>query len=261
MKLQILSDLHLEFSRTRSTFRFQKAPGVDALILAGDIHAHLGIFALREELAEFKDVPILYVPGNHEYYGQDLRRAQSERLEIEQRIGDQFPNLHVLDDKQVNLRDGARTIKFIGSTLWTETNGDWFTHNILRRAMSDFAGAIKNGNDYLHPNDTDQLHRQARAFIGMALGERPELDSVVITHHLPHPVCVHPKYERDALNPAFVTDLDAVFDLNRNIKLWVHGHTHEKVDATVYGTRIVCNPYGYPHERKRQFDPLFTVDV
>ena len=30
--------------------------------------------------------------------------------------------------------------------------------------------------------------------------------------------------------------------------LWIHGHTHTFFDYVVSGTRVVCNPRGYPGE-------------
>ena len=63
MKLHILSDLHLEFST------FQPPPtDADVIVLAGDIDkGNKGIYWARET---FPAKPILYVPGNHEFYAR-----------------------------------------------------------------------------------------------------------------------------------------------------------------------------------------------
>jgi predicted phosphodiesterase len=61
-KLHILSDLHQEFSS------FQP-PSTDAdiIILAGDIwKGNKGVYWARDT---FPDKPIVYVMGNHEFYG------------------------------------------------------------------------------------------------------------------------------------------------------------------------------------------------
>jgi hypothetical protein len=33
--------------------------------------------------------------------------------------------------------------------------------------------------------------------------------------------------------------------------LWIHGRTHVPCDYKLFGTRVVCNPKGYPSERQR----------
>ena len=34
-------------------------------------------------------------------------------------------------------------------------------------------------------------------------------------------------------------------------RLWLHGHTHAPRDYVVGTTRVVCNPRGYPHEKRK----------
>lgn len=65
MKLHILSDIHLEFQE------FDPPDvGANVIILAGDIHVkNKGI---RWALDKLPKVPILYVLGNHEYYGKAI---------------------------------------------------------------------------------------------------------------------------------------------------------------------------------------------
>ncbi|MHB9051189.1 MAG: metallophosphoesterase, partial [Thiomonas delicata] len=64
MRLQLLSDLHLE----TETFSPQPAPGADVLVLAGDIDAqHTGL----DRFAEWP-VPVLFVAGNHEFDNKDF---------------------------------------------------------------------------------------------------------------------------------------------------------------------------------------------
>lgn len=62
MKLQILSDLHLELSKFEPF-----ATDADIIVLAGDIALEdNGIIWAR---AVFPNKEIIYVPGNHEFYG------------------------------------------------------------------------------------------------------------------------------------------------------------------------------------------------
>lgn len=71
MKLHILNDLHLEFS----TFDPPQTDA-DVVVLAGDIDkSDKGVYWAREA---FPNKQILYVPGNHEFYG--ARRLETLHL-------------------------------------------------------------------------------------------------------------------------------------------------------------------------------------
>jgi Icc-related predicted phosphoesterase len=81
-----------------------------------------------------------------------------------------------------------------------------------------------------------------------------------VTHHLPHRLSIHRKYEEDGLNPAFTSDLDRL--VRPPVALWIHGHTHESFNYEVNGTQVVCNPRGYmPIEQNAAFDPHLVVEV
>jgi Icc-related predicted phosphoesterase len=85
--------------------------------------------------------------------------------------------------------------------------------------------------------------------------------TVVITHHLPHPLCVDQAYRTHPLNPAYMTNLDMYIE-EYDIDVWVHGHTHSNVDVEVHGTRIICNPRGYyPKDLNGGFDEQFHFEV
>jgi Icc-related predicted phosphoesterase len=46
------------------------------------------------------------------------------------------------------------------------------------------------------------------------------------------------------------------------VALWIHGHTHESMDYTLAGTRVVCNPRGYlPDEPNPGFEAGFVVEL
>jgi predicted phosphodiesterase len=61
MRIRVLSDLHLEF-------REWNPPKADAdvVVLAGDIH--VGVKGIEWARRSFPAIPIVYVPGNHEFY-------------------------------------------------------------------------------------------------------------------------------------------------------------------------------------------------
>ena len=86
MKIQLLSDLHLE---VHPHFEPTPAPGADVLVLAGDVGSYQSGSQLVDAdfgLARFSPklgwpVPVLFVPGNHEYDGQDFDQAHNRLRE------------------------------------------------------------------------------------------------------------------------------------------------------------------------------------
>jgi Icc-related predicted phosphoesterase len=85
--------------------------------------------------------------------------------------------------------------------------------------------------------------------------------TVVVTHHLPASSSIAKRYANDPLNPAFASSLESLIEAYRPV-LWIHGHTHQPLDYELFGTRVVCNPRGYPGEHVRNgFRPDLTVVV
>src|SRR5690606_35705247 len=93
------------------------------------------------------------------------------------------------------------------------------------------------------PEDALREHEQSRTWLSTELAKPYYGRTVVITHHGPHPLSVHPRYSGDATNAAFVSDLS---ELLKWPQLWLHGHVHDSFDYRVHGYRVVANPRGYP---------------
>lgn len=249
MNVAVFSDLHLEFSD------WVPPPlQVDVVVLAGDIH--IGDAAFTWARRHFGNTPVVYVPGNHEYFKSDMPAAL-ERM----RLGARRHDITLLHNGEADL-DGVR---FLGTTLWTDfefygagTAEVEHFMSVARRRMRDYEFIDFERGRALTPELTRDLHQEQRAWLSERLeagGDRP---TVVVTHHLPHRGSVHPKYEGDATNPAFVSDLAHLF--RESVKLWVHGHTHESVDYAVGATRVVCNPRGYvPYQPNAAFNPALVV--
>lgn len=104
MKLYILSDLHLEFGPF-----VPPQVEVDVIILAGDIHT--GTRGIEWAVQYFPDRPVLYVVGNHEYYGN-----ASPRLLDTMRKKTEGSSVHILENTAVELGE----VTFYGCTLWTD---------------------------------------------------------------------------------------------------------------------------------------------
>jgi predicted phosphodiesterase len=104
MRLHILSDLHLEFEPFTP-------PVVEAevVILAGDVST--GRNGLKWALKTFPDRPVIYVLGNHEFYGQKLQKLIKELQELADGT-----NIHLLENGSCCIGD----VVFLGATLWTD---------------------------------------------------------------------------------------------------------------------------------------------
>jgi len=264
MKIQIASDLHLEHLE----WRFQNYRGVeptdaDVLVLAGDIAN--GARAL--ELFQDWPCPVIYVPGNHEYYGSSLVKVQAELTEKVQTC----PNITVLAPGVTEV-DGVR---FIGCTLWTDYC--LFGEQYLELAMTNCAKYLPDhtvikveGEIPFSPVIARELHLQQKEWLLSKLEEPFAGKSVVVTHHAPAPGSLHPMFEKDLVSAAFVSDLTSMLGV---AALHIHGHTHHSFDYGVRGTRVIANPMGYckgvkvvaiPDQLRREnpnFNPRLVVKI
>ncbi len=250
MKILVLSDLHNEFTV------FEPArTDADVVVLAGDIdNGDGGIVWAREA---WPDGKIIYVIGNHEYYGGDF----AETLALLRRSAKE-QNVLLLEDNEVVI-DGVR---FLGATLWTDF--EFFGAENKEAAMSvgesrlnDFR-LIRYGQDgTFSPSDAVELHRKSLAWLTARLNEPFAGPTVVVTHHLPSIKSVPERFMDTPLSACFVSNLDYLFG---KMKVWIHGHTHDNFDYVVNGTRVVCNPRGYVTSRGAEnadFDPSKIVEL
>lgn len=89
MKIRVLSDLHLENDEPELVPHAH----ADLIVLAGDIHNHAA--GPRWAAQTFDDtVPVVYVPGNHEYYGGEFGALESALIDA----AAQVDNVHVLNN-------------------------------------------------------------------------------------------------------------------------------------------------------------------
>ncbi len=244
MRLRILSDLHLEI------WPIALPPAdADLVILAGDIAT--GPDGIEWARRAF-DVPVIYVPGNHEPYDREFWATQTAM-----RTAARGTRVELLEC-------GERVIagvRFLGCALWTDYSlargaERPATIEAARKINPDYR-VIRNGERTFAPEDAMALHREHRAWLAQAL-ERPfEGTTVVVTHFAPHPGSIAPAYAGHPANPGFVVDLNSMMG---RAPLWVHGHTHTFFDYRASGTRIVCNPRGYPKE-PTGFRADFVVEI
>ena len=265
MKIQLASDLHLEKLpeklREYVPHLITPAPEADLLVLAGDIHNDVAAIEL------FKDwpVPVLYVPGNHEFYGVGWPGALTHM-----RRACEGTAVTLLDKDEIVIGG----VRFLGATLWSdfEINRNIPVETAMRAAQTrllDFF-EIKTQMGFLQAKNTRTEHLNARSWLKGELVDKPfDGKTVVITHHAPHPLSISPRYIGDALNGAFVSNLT---DLLFHADLWLHGHCHAGFDYQVGRCRVVSNPAGYvlnrpqvaagevPLWENKHWQPEFVID-
>lgn len=253
MKLNVLSDLHLGFGGL-------ERPGNDAdvVILAGDIARP------REAVAWALgfDKPVLYVLGNHEFYGSSLDAVVQEVRDL--CAGTQ---VHLLDNSERVIG----SVRFLGTTLWTDF--ELFGHgerrdtaiNQAQHLIRDF-GRIRfaeGSSAVFTPADSVALFQRNAAWLDEQLATAHAGPTVVITHHAPSRQSIHPRFADSPLNACFVSDAEHLVDSGR-VQLWIHGHTHDSFDYRVNGTRVLCNPRGYAKagvNENPHFDPHLMIEV
>jgi len=244
MRVYLLSDVHLEFTPF-------VPPAVDAevVILAGDIDVGTRGLAWAERMF---DCPILYVAGNHEYYGGHLSRTLEKLRAL------QTERVRVLERDAVTIGG----VRFLGATAWTDysaTGNAAWAQRQAQAQMNDFRRIRTDGYRRVRPADFIQQCQQALIWLRDRLAVAHGGPTVVITHHAPS--------LRSLQHSAYAgTDLDAAYAnaweplMGPSIDLWVHGHVHEAVDYVIAGTRVVCNPRGYPGEDSG-FDPGLILEL
>jgi len=250
MKVQILSDLHLECASF-----VPPLTSADVVILAGDIG--VGERGLQWARDIF-DAPVIYVPGNHEYHNPELSMSEHKIMMQDVVAG---THVHLLDNSVVVI-DGVRVI---GTTMWTDLmHAPSALHCDVDRIVVDYeAGRNADGLLHFSTDYAQSLFEANRRWLQTQLLTPFAGRTVVVTHHAPTQLSLHAQFVANAWNPCFMSDLEHL--MGDSVALWVHGHTHNNFDYRVNGTRVVCNPRGYPHPfggwENPRFDPTMIVEV
>jgi Icc-related predicted phosphoesterase len=268
MKIQLVSDLHLEFEDVN----IKNESNADVLILSGDI---LVADDLRNQPADLSlaDIPdegygrarralryrdfflrvsfqfkhVIYIMGNHEHYHGKFDKSAGI---IRETIGYlNIHNIHLLD-RDIKEIDG---VHFVGGTMWTDCNkGDPMTQYHLEHCMTDFRVIRIAGENFKKflPMRTVMEFTKTRDYFKTVIENLPKDAKIVVcSHHAPSHLSIHEIYKNDTLmNGGYSSDLSEFILDHPQIKLWTHGHMHNNFDYMIGDTRVVCNPKGYPGE-------------
>lgn len=264
-KIQVISDLHLEFD----SFFKPSQSGSDILILSGDIcvaeYFNRNYPSKYFEIAlKFKEFfrycsqnwsSVVYVMGNHEHY----HGTYNNTYDILKETISSFKNIYLLENESISIED----ILFYGCTLWTDCDKfNPMAQMEIRYSMNDYR-LIKNVSHRasypisLIPDDTCNIFVNSVTKMKEFLELNKETPCVIVTHHSPSFNSVSPIYHSAGyMNNGYYSDLEYLIEQNPQIRLWTHGHMHNTSDYMIGSTRVYCNPRGYNNE-----NPNFRTEV
>jgi predicted phosphodiesterase len=242
MKISIISDLHTE----GSSYRISESNS-DLILMAGDICT----VKSKNGFVNKSNVPVIAVPGNHEYYGGEMMAAKIRMK--------QNNSIKYLDCESVIING----VKIIGCTLWPVFNEVLAKdRNYIAHVINDFKQILNDGSPLLIP-DMHLLGGMNRKWLREELKVKHSGPIIVMTHFLPSEKSVDPQFKDEkVLNKYFVSDVEDL--IGPPVNLWIHGHTHSSVDYTLNGTRVICNPKGYVRRNdveNLKFNPSLTIDI
>jgi predicted phosphodiesterase len=249
VKIRLLSDLHLEGYRY-----YYEYAGEDIVVLAGDIHTQGRHDFILDQIPTA--VQILFVAGNHEYYGAVFETANEYFKDLENK----YSNFKFLNNESASIRD----VEFFGGTMftnWELDNDVWTAKQRAKDGIADFEWISKIGRDGQERRwNTDDHLQEHLAYTERLVQWKNKLAEkrVVISHFVPHPEGSDPKFAGSALNPYFISNMEQYMT---GVDVWLYGHTHSSCDKVINGCRLVCNPRGYGTENAHGFINDLIVEV
>ncbi len=259
MKIQIFSDIHLEFGRSMPELDYHiEIPDMEAdlVVAAGDIGTGtMGATWLRNR---FPKSQVVYVMGNHEYYGGRIPGAKEKIM----RCLKMHNNIHVLDDEILTIKDW----KLFACTLWTDFNLNGNPEQAMshsRSIMNDYR-SIEYEDRKLEPLDTMTLHYRSRKKIESFLQENDPSQSIIITHHSPCYQSIEGSRINAIERSSYTSDMIRLIE-EYQPAYWIHGHIHRTMEYNVGKTKIIQNGLGYPETSSPacnpDFDPECVIEV
>lgn len=244
MKLLVYSDLHLDLYPLKLQLEPDFLQTIDVVVLAGDItEGSKGLHWARET---FPDKAIVYVDGNHEFYGQNWDKHVDAMRELARQR-----EIHYLENDAITIGG----VRFLGCTLWTD-----FALQGADTKLEAMSTARQRMNDYkrikispqpelywqlkhrLFPAMAARRHQESRRWLEEQLSQGDPQNTVVVTHHAPHPRSMPEDFAGHPLSPCYASALDGLMG---RAHTWIHGHIHDSANYFVGGTRVVSNPRGY----------------
>lgn len=284
MKIQYISDLHLEYHKNNNVFsRIKKLPDCENICVLGDIgYPESQIYQDFMNYCSENWKNVFWVMGNHCYYHKpktDIKIIS----EIEQYVKQICPknvyfmnNDYLFLNKQTNkvskfIDQEFHTddyIKIIGSTLWS--NIDDYTVSQSNDYKQIYAHRVVNNFNIdmfrkLKPDITRLMFQTSKQFILDEIKEN--ISCLIITHHGTHPFC-QGHYLGSPLESGYATYIPEIYE-SKNVIASLFGHTHSNVTSEIrtsdnsHGVKLLSNCLGYIGERQDivKFNPKAVLEI
>jgi predicted phosphohydrolase len=254
MKLQFVSDLHIEFRglNFKNLFKYTG----DVLAMCGDICAigNAEDFSYFIEFLKYitpKYKYVLHVAGNHEYYAAHIKYPKDENTiqyvnKTLKGLNKQFPNYIYLNCDLVKLQINKKDYYFLGCTLWTYIKKNDYKE--IGDTMNDYRAIYTTSTSGIRQfmvEDSQKLHNKHLKFIRAVLDKYSSNKEpfILLTHHKPINDTVNP----DVISQAYASNSYEYF--KAPIRAAFFGHTHVSYSKIMNKIHYYSNPLGYPGQR------------
>ena len=244
--LQFISDIHLEFYKTKINIKKFLTPCAPNLAILGDLgYPHSEHFADFLQQASINYQKVFFVAGNHEYYANSNKdRPTMKEIDIKiKEVCNNYNNIFYLNNDEHMLNDN--TI-ILGTTLWSHIPDN--KKRKIKNSMNDYLQIYTNYNIHLTVEDSNHLHEKAVRWLKNKIDQYHDKNVIVLSHHLPSFQLIDKSYEGSEINYAFATDLEYL--MKCNVKYWLAGHTHFPAHIKINQCQCLVNPLGYPGENE-----------
>lgn len=246
MKIQVYSDLHLEF--------YKEIPKIPCcaqyLFLAGDIgKISCNSYQAFIQYCSEKWVKVYVVLGNHEFYHS--KKTYDILLEKYKEFINKFDNVYLLEKECCCLED----FTILGLTYWSHISSN--CENIVNCPKKiKISKKYENGNKQTVPigiNNYNQLHMESVEWLNN--NYNPNKKTIIITHY--------PLTQQNTLQKRLLYEkgnIDRMNVFSNNVEFTPHeklvcisGHTHYSHDFTENNVRYISNQMGYKDEAIKNF--------
>lgn len=240
MKIQVYSDLHIEF--------YKSFPKLSAyapyLILAGDIGRLCD--ANYKELIDYCSEnwkQTIVVLGNHEFYHN--KKTYNMLLNEYKEFFSLYSNVHLLEKEEIMLED----YRILGCTMWSFINPQYGSivncTNKIKRSIITTDGKKTVGMGIAMNNE---LHISAKEWLLSVYD--PSIKTIIITHHpITQEHVSQKKWRHESIErkTTFSTEMNLECNDDQTV-ICISGHTHYSHDYIRNNVRYISNQMGYKNE-------------
>lgn len=297
LRIQIASDLHIEFFQEDDNLDFLIEPKAPILALLGDI-GYACTSQLRNFLLSQSDrfQEVWFLAGNHEYYNHHgTQYSVTEQNEWLRNVALERSNLRFLEQDRIEMRN--QSIVVLATTLWSDIPDHYLDQ--AEQFLNDYRLSYNhdptdNTPRLLRANETRQWYRdnlewlrgelevvfQKNKLVAQQQQQLPEKTNhpppqtkvVVLTHHTPLMIGTSaPQYEGKDSTQCFSSNLQSLLVHPYSpIEVWACGHTHYNFDLSIEkknrsrknkAARVVSNQRGYQNRPKEEYRTDFVLEM